>query len=269
MGRKDEIKECFVAFIDVLGFKEMIDRDNGTGEYLKIVKNAINDATKTLKERQSEEGGEFEFWFNEFNVKSFSDCFCFSIPLEFKNGEKDYVQNLVAFYVWLKVFYNELLNKGFLCRGGITQGWHYVDDDIIFSKALVDAYLLESKRAKHPIFVISNELLSQIEERSFHSKPFYKFMFNHDNSGRNFFNPFNYSIVDEMYFAHRPENNLGIVKEYRDLLLEKYKDIVSENIKKYTGSAVEKNQWLKELISFELSGKYQDKFFKGLKYKSS
>ena len=45
-------------------------------------------------------------------------------------------------------------DQGFLCRGGISQVWHYSDDDIIFSKALIDAYLIESKQATHPIIMI-------------------------------------------------------------------------------------------------------------------
>jgi hypothetical protein len=38
------IKECFVAFIDILGFSQMVENDKGTGEQLKIIKCAIAEA---------------------------------------------------------------------------------------------------------------------------------------------------------------------------------------------------------------------------------
>jgi hypothetical protein len=94
--------------------------DKGQGDYLNVIKTAINKGTEMLFARKKEVGNPYAFWFNEFRVKSFSDCFCFSVPLKFENGEKDYKQNFVSFYVWLKVFYNELLSRGFLCRGGIA-----------------------------------------------------------------------------------------------------------------------------------------------------
>lgn len=264
---EDKIKECFVAFVDVLGFTDMIEQDNGTGKYLEIVKNAIHKGTKQLQERkEGSRDNPYKFWFDEFKVKSFSDCFCFSIPLEFERREKDYKQNLVAFYVWLKVFYNELLNQGFLCRGGITQGWHYAGEDIIFSKALVDAYLIESKKANHPIIMISDDLLKEIKSRGFSNERYFQYMFAHDNAGRNFLHPFNYSIVDEMFFANKYEEDLEKDKEDRGLLINQYLGILNEKIKLNKGKkAVDKYQWLKEFALYTLQDDYDDKFSAGIK----
>jgi hypothetical protein len=83
-------KECFVAFVDILGFSEMIVRDGGTGVLLEKVIAAVNAGNRLLEERKQEHGALYTFWYQEFSVKSFSDCFCFSIPLEFDNGSKDY-----------------------------------------------------------------------------------------------------------------------------------------------------------------------------------
>lgn len=145
------IKECFVAFIDILGFKEMIKDDNGTGKSLSLIIKATQNGTNELFNRKQQANHPYKYWYSEFKVQSFSDCFCFSIPLEFTGGEKDYKQNFVSFYGWLSVFFTELQAEGILCRGGISQGWHYSEKSIIFSQALIDAYETESKRALHPI----------------------------------------------------------------------------------------------------------------------
>lgn len=266
MEKKEKIKECFVAFIDVLGFKEMIEQDNGTGQYLEIIKTAIHKGTKQLQERKQQDTNPYKFWFDEFTVKSFSDCFCFSVPLAFEKGEKDYKQNFVAFYVWIKVFYNELLSQGFLCRGGITQGWHYAGEDIIFSKGLVDAYLIESKKANYPIIMISDDLLNRLRERLFSSEKYYPYMFAHDIAGRNFLHPFNYSIVEEIFFSSKHEKDLSYDIKVRNILLKEYIKILNKKISRNNDKdAIDKCQWLKEFILYVLEGKYDDKFLTGIK----
>ena len=265
MDNNNKIKECFVAFIDVLGFKDIIEQDNGNGKYLEFIKQAIEKGTAQLKDRQKDSSHPYSYWYDEFKVKSFSDCFCFSIPLEFKNGEKDYKQNFVAFYTWIKVFYNELLNQGFLCRGGISQGWHYSDENIIFSKALIDSYAIESKQATHPMIMIDPKLISQIKQRDFTHHEYYEYMFVHDNAGRNFLHPFNYSIVEEMFFDGKTINNLTNSIEERNILLEKYITILDEKISLHKGKVqVDKYQWLKEFALYTIKNNYSDKFKHGL-----
>lgn len=258
-------KECFVAFIDILGFSDMIEKDNGSGLYLKEVKNALEKGNRLLKEKQSESGHNFSFWFDEFKVKSFSDCFCFSIPLEFDRGEKDYKQNFLAFYVWIHVFYNELLNLGFLCRGGISQGWHYSDEDIIFSKALVSAYKVESKYATYPIIMIDQLLMNNLNHRFTTEENYFNYMFAHDNAGRNFLHPFNYSIVDELFFGDKSVSTLSNHIDIRNILLTQYDEIINQKIEENKGNMhVEKYQWLKEFLQFTRDNQYRDKFFTGL-----
>ncbi|HWB92207.1 MAG TPA: hypothetical protein VG605_10155, partial [Puia sp.] len=207
----------------------------------------------------------YKFWFEEFKVKSFSDCFCFSVPLEFENGSKDYKQNLVAFYVWLKVFYNEMLAKGFLCRGGIAQGWHYIDEDIIFSRAQIDAYQTESKIANHPIIAIHESLVNGIQSEGMKETIYYKYMFAHDNAGRNFLHPFNYSIVDELFFGFRQGQPIQKDWDEQKELLTMYLSILETKISRDSGNSfVDKSQWLKEFILYTLDGKYCDKFYSGL-----
>jgi hypothetical protein len=258
------IKECFVAFIDILGFSQMVENDKGTGEQLKIIKCAIAEASKFLEERKQLPNHPYAFWYKEFQVKSFSDCFCFSIPLEFNQGAKDYKQNFVSFYVWLEVFCNTLLKNGFLCRGGISQGWHYYDDRIIFSKALVDAYLLESKQANHPMIMLHQHLIDELTGNYFLKQKYYEYMFMHDHAGRTFLNPFNYSIVDELFFGFNKKEVLPKLMKERTELVQFFLPTIEENISMLAGNpAVEKWQWMEEFAHYTLSLQSSYKFNPG------
>lgn len=259
-----QTKEAFVAFIDILGFSQMILDDRGSGEKLQIIKGAIAQATKDLEERKLMPNHRYAFWYREFQVKSFSDCFCFSIPLVFNEGEKDYNQNFVSFYVWIEVFCNTLLKNGFLCRGGITQGWHYYDDKIIFSKALVDAYQLESKKANHPLILLHEDLVHNLIQKGFQHEPYYNYMFMHDTSGKTFLNQFNYSIVDELFFGfyHQPDQKLI---DERTELIQMFLGIIEMKLQELIGNpAIDKWHWIKEFSNYTLSGQYSDRFHPGL-----
>lgn len=256
-------KECFVAFIDILGFKDFVNKENGDGAQLLLIKNAITKATELLNSRKNESDNIYNFWYKEFIVKSFSDCFCFSVPLEFDSGSKDYEQNFIAFYSWLMVFYNELFKLGYLCRGGITQGWHYVDKDMIFSKGLVEAYILESKKAIYPMIMVSDILIKKIKSSNLNEK-YNKLIFIHDNANRIYLNTFNYSEVSEMFFNADYDLLIEDLKKTKQEHLYLFLEIANNKIIEYKGKEyVDKYQWVKEYILFEKENKYSDKFFNG------
>jgi hypothetical protein len=265
MASTDKTKECFVAFIDILGFQDMIDSDKGSGISLKIIENAVERSTAFIKERKKDESHPYAWWYKEFIIRSFSDCFCFSIPLQFENNKKEYKQNFVSFYGWLMVFYNELLKAGFLCRGGISQGWHYSSSDLIFSKAQVEAYQIESKQANHPIIMIHPNLTKYLVDENFIIEPYYKYMFSHDIAGRNFLNQFNYSIVDQIFFYGKSYNSMTQDIEDRKAWLLIVLEILKEKSKRYYGNIqIEKYQWLKEFSEYTLNNSHSDKFKEGL-----
>jgi hypothetical protein len=54
------------------------------------------------------------------------------------------------------------MSKGFFIRGGISVGSFYSDKNIIFSKGLVNAYLLESKKANFPRVIIDKLIMDKL-----------------------------------------------------------------------------------------------------------
>jgi len=55
-----------------------------------------------------------------------------------------------------------LLFRGILTRGGITSGLLYHNSQVVLGRGLIDAYYLESKLAKYPRIVISEDIVSNI-----------------------------------------------------------------------------------------------------------
>jgi len=157
-----------------------------------------------------------------------------------------------------------LLARGFLCRGGITQGWHYYDDKIIFSQALVEAYILESKKANHPLILIHPKLMEELRKRDIEQQKYYEYMCVHDTAGKSFLHPFNYSIVDELFFGFKNEVDGRLISE-RKQMVKMFMNIINKRIDELIGSsAVDKWQWMKEFSYYTLSNKYADRFRPGL-----
>lgn len=246
-------KECFVAFIDILGFSSLIKNHTPSNKNLNVVRSAVNSSTELIEERKKL-FDEYEYWYKEFHIKSFSDCFCFSVPLEFDKGEKDYTQNFISFYLWISVFYNTMLSNKFICRGGFSQDWHYDDDKIIFSKGLINAYKIESTRATHPIIMLDDRILENLQKSNL-DKGYIDLMFAHDNAGRIFINPFYYLVVDEIYFGLKNKS----FNDVKDLLIETsttniidiFLDILNSKIREHKNQVYsDKYQWLKEFLTF-------------------
>lgn len=132
----------FVAFIDILGFSEMVRADCESSDpprYLQLLHDSHIRAIGLFgKDLQA-------------GLIQFSDSIVFSKPFDL--GELNGFLDAIA--LWQK----SLLLDGLLCRGGITFGKHFVKDKFLFSKAMIDAYVLESSQARYPRIVVSDDLL--------------------------------------------------------------------------------------------------------------
>ena len=53
---------------------------------------------------------------------------------------------------------------GYLVRGGITIGNLFIDDTIVFGKALVDSYRLEDKTAYYPRIIFDTKTINEIKK---------------------------------------------------------------------------------------------------------
>jgi hypothetical protein len=137
----------FVAFIDILGFGQMVVTDCESAKpgekYLPALKSAIHTvlaAAETVSAR----------------ITQFSDSIVISLPFSTD-------PNVFASFLSLCADLQRILFRAeILCRGGVSHGRHFHDETILFSQGLIDAYALESQKARDPRVLVSKETLDLI-----------------------------------------------------------------------------------------------------------
>lgn len=143
-------EERYIAFIDILGFKNIVQNTSSDSVELERLNNALNYILKLKKENYKEPYG--NNWMGmEFTM--FSDSIVISYPA---NGHGN------AFYILLEIalICIEILNKGYIFRGGITVGSLVHKGDICFGPAMNCAVDLE-KKAKYPRIIIEKQVFEK------------------------------------------------------------------------------------------------------------
>ncbi|WP_454826257.1 hypothetical protein [Paraburkholderia xenovorans] len=127
-----------VAFIDILGFRELILQDRES------------DVFAALKLAKESETGKFHNA-PEMRLTAFSD----SIIASDEVGDGIGFTRLLHFTTYLTW---QLLEKGVLIRGGISRGRLHHENGIVFGHAMIEAYELESKQAIYPRILVSEDV---------------------------------------------------------------------------------------------------------------
>ena len=154
-----EYEERYIAFVDILGFKELILESAKANPKVKpstiynaldIHPTAIQDFFASLADMNRSESDS-----TDLRVHTFSD---FVVASTHKN---EFGLCLLLFLCWHIA--SDWLSKSFLCRGGITIGkvLHRISDGnapLVFGPAFVQAYTLESEIADFPRIVLSKEV---------------------------------------------------------------------------------------------------------------
>jgi hypothetical protein len=139
-----ELKQHFVAFLDILGFKEMVEAD-------MMGQNNVNLA-KLFKCHQS--AAQIFHDGPDCQIRQFSDSIVISKPFAADSFE--------WFAIRIAQYQRLLLSEQMLCRGGIAVNKHFSNDSFTFSAGLIEAYKVESKTARYPRVVVSPEVMELI-----------------------------------------------------------------------------------------------------------
>lgn len=262
-----------VGFIDILGFKDMINRyDSGNEpELLNDLKEVINTAGNFLKrELPIPSNVNLKNWKDFLEVKVFSDCFCISVP--FDHPHFAFNENVKLYYQYISGFQILLMEKGYFFRGGITIGSYYSDDNLIFSGGLVEAYDLESKIAKMPRVIVSESFLKEIHDQKCYSA-ICMLLIDNDIT---FVNPFNHNLIDSDLVDKMMEEYIKEVgiqghidKSFREMdeegktttldnVLSKVEIELSRN--GLPENVYEKYNWLRDFLNYEKGIETEIKF---------
>jgi len=161
-------EQRIVAFIDILGFKSILDETvdkKGLDCEEKI--DSVISAYQAIRDIW-----DLDNKYDSFGIKApeskqvtiFSD----SIVVSFKVGESSQVFSTL---MEIKLLIMRLLSRKILCRGAVSIGKFIHTENYLFGPALVEAYTLESKAAMYPRVILDRSVIeaSAIAKSSHHS----------------------------------------------------------------------------------------------------
>lgn len=222
-----QYQDCYVAFIDILGFKALVgDEKTSCNDVLDI----YNLFDNIIPKIEISDGSSNFLPVKEVSfvkTKIMSDSICIYIDA---NVEKA----LFCLVVVCMNIQNMLLKraKPILVRGAIARGNIYAnkDKDITFGPALTQAYLMEEKNAKYPRIIITKQLADQ----GVNGLP--------DYAVKDFYDALLFCDDDRFYSV----NFLGMMD---DEVLYRLKAFVSETLDSTTDSSIrEKHLYLDKVI---------------------
>ncbi len=151
----------FVCFLDILGFSAMVEEyeNDLSSSVLQDIQGALEDSLTILNLNKDEKTNEV---LKHLKYQLFSDCISISLP--YFDNQEDFINNFNLISTFTNGFQYNLMSKGFFVRGGISIGSFYANDHIIFSKGLVEAYQLESKKAIYPRVLIDEKIINKLKK---------------------------------------------------------------------------------------------------------
>ena len=158
-GELVDTEPRFVCFIDIIGFQKMIDdyESDDSSVILQDIQEAFDQSMKVIKGREPSKYSETT---KNLEYRLFSDCVSVSIP--YFDNQDDFLANFNLLSVFVRGFQYVMMSKGFFTRGGISMGSYYSNENMIFSKGLVNAYLLEKEKALYPRIIVDKRIIEKL-----------------------------------------------------------------------------------------------------------
>lgn len=232
MLKDQEFPESIVAFIDILGFSNLVERISESDSFeailepLKLIQNEVDRINKE------------ETYFSNFQLLAVSDCIIISVPLS----------NQIATIGTLKLIrlfqFGLLSNYGLTIRGYISKGRHYQNNNIIFGPAYINAYRNEQKL--HFPYVVVDPLIIKEANEAIKSMPYgYKTIFDELKCEKGIY------FVD---YLNPKWLDLALPKEDLNREVKRIQQLVQNRLIEYRSNLkiVKKYQWLEKYIQDSL-----------------
>ncbi len=236
--KEPEMIESVVCYIDILGFTKLVEESchNGKGnDLLKKMNNAINEYFEIIKPIDDSSG----------RIKVFTDNAVIGRPI-FDDGESELGHTFINF----SAYQFALALEGFFVRGAITIGDFYINQQIAFGPALLEAYGLESTKTSEPRIILSDSAIDLVKSHlnyyaDARSAPQTTSLLK-DIDGQWFLNYLNASIVE--YNPEYFDMSIDYLKKHKEQVVEKLYTYRNEPriLRKYIWVANYHNYFCKE-----------------------
>jgi hypothetical protein len=241
--RDNTYREALLTYIDVLGFKKLIERSLTDAQLFADILNLL----RHLKD-QTVKGGRYihnspnplpESIFRAFN---FSDL---TVRATYADTVTNYFSLCQWEFLYLCGIQIELVCRtDFLVRGAIATGLismepeKKVDDDILFGPALIRAYEIEKEKPGPPRIVIDTSVIEAAAKHSGGS--FWPENFHRDADGKFFVDYLFGAAIDGLYVINNKSMNLmDTVQAHKDAVQRRIKSLKDED-----AGVINKHRWL-------------------------
>lgn len=150
------LKQRVIAFIDILGFKNLTQEFQEDSILNFISPFYLAEASNEERKKLDQELGIDYLELHTEEITFFSDCIVISCDPKEVSTIIIKVRNLVQNFI----------GYGLYLRGGITYGSLFHQDRIVFGSAMNEAYKIESECAIYPRVVISDGLHELIKDNT-------------------------------------------------------------------------------------------------------
>ena len=209
-------KDKIVCFIDILGFRELIEVNvSGPEKIYSILSKISREITDWLGEPISSN--------IDLKITQFSDSIIFS----FVQSKHYFMQ-----FHFFKELAIKMVMEGVVLRGGITYGKIFHNSDFVFGPAMIKAYDLEHTEAVFPRIIVDKSALSleNNDGKKITDYPM-QFVFKINESG--------YSFIDYIFDVVTSDNDL--TKYYRQL-----RAIIVKGLESKCPRVLAKYEWMKK-----------------------
>lgn len=190
-------EDRYVAFIDILGFSELVKRTESEPEFIEKLA-TILEALKASEElsKKREQGNAKD---HGLRISSFSDCILLSAN---SNNIGSCVLAVTCIHLCL-----QLLSHGIFTRGAISPGKLIHTNQVALGQGLIDAYRLENKVAVYPRIILDKKIVAELfSKSSMQSSPSFV---RRDSDGLYHLHIFQ-SPLSTMVLNGSPENNMTL-----------------------------------------------------------
>lgn len=243
-------EQRLVAFIDILGFKNIIRISENDGSQLKVIMEAIEflktfevpDAWNTalIEIEESAQKKELE----DFDIKSTVRCTCFSdsVVVSVLCDDTNINEATSTLISNLSLLGASLIRKGLLIRGGICFGnLMHSDNGVVMGQSMIEAYEIESRIAKYPRIILSSKLLGKLNypiEKKSESYPYHQYI-KRFSDGCAGFSQLRYYQVLQSWVKYTPDQLSNDLSQVRSAIVTG----LNENFE--SPQVYEKYLWLK------------------------
>lgn len=221
-----EYETRIVAFLDILGFKNIIE--NSEFDRSKI--DTIYKALQFLKDRENSETWNLQFieieedaqkkGVKKFDIVDKISCTCFSDSILVSvKVEDDNVNEMTSTLISHLSFVGaELMTRHIILRGAITIGKIIHNNGIAMGKGLIEAYNLETSSANVPRIILSDKLLSRLNYPILGKKdryPYHQYLTRFDDGCVGFHQMVHFQVIESCMHtdSQKLKQQLSLVKD--------------------------------------------------------